>query len=115
MDIEGSFQKKRQELLKQTSIDAYTNSVFLIDEAKILYNKKRWARSYFLAACGSEQFVKSFEYRCESISRPLPPIPKKSAHKDRPGRFALMMIVPHLMNIATYNFFAKMSKEKPPL
>ena len=45
---------------------AYQNSLELLEEARLLYNNSRYARAFSLAVLASEEFSKSFLYKCRA-------------------------------------------------
>jgi len=96
-------------LLNEAANAAFQNSVDLLEEAKILSQQRKWARSYALTVLAAEQFTKSFEFKCEQAGRNLPPVPKKGIHGFRLQRFTFLLIAQHLMSVGQHNFLAKLA------
>jgi AbiV len=97
----------------EASAAAYGNSRKLLEEAIMLFEKGRWARSYFLAVTSAEQFTRSVEFACESVGFELKAKrPSEGLHDFNLRRFGLLAISSHTMAIEGWNFFARMSAGK---
>jgi hypothetical protein len=94
-------------LLGVAADEAFRNSVDLLEEAKLLRDHGKWARSYALAVLAAEEFTKSFEFKCREVGFNLSKVPTKGVHQFRLKRFELLLIVPHLMSVGSYNLLAK--------
>jgi hypothetical protein len=96
-------------LLSEAANAAFQNSVDLFEEAKLLADYGKWARSYALALLAAEQYTKSFEFKCEQIGFKLAKVSAKKVHAFRLLRFTFLLILPHLMSVGGFNFFAKLA------
>jgi len=92
-------------LLNEAANAAFQNAVDLFEEAKLLADNQKWARSYVLALLAAEQYTKSFEFKCEQIGRRLPKVPDRELHKFRLLRFTFLLILPRMMFDGAYNLF----------
>lgn len=99
----------RRDLLQGAAEEAFNNSRDLLEESKLLYTNSGWARSYLLAVTAAEQYVLSFEFKCNLAGFDLQSVWHSAGHTARKARFALLIITPYLMEIGAYNFFAKMA------
>jgi hypothetical protein len=100
---------RKLKLLNVAANEAFQNSVDLLEEAKLLRDHKKWARSYALAVLAAEQFTKSFEFKCEEAAFNLEKVPPKRMHAFRLARFEQLLILPHLVYVDHYNALAKLS------
>lgn len=99
----------------EASAAAYGNSRKLLEEAVMLFEAGRWARSYFLALTSAEQFTRSVEFACESVDFELKAKrPSEGLHDFNLRRFGLLALSSHAMAIEGWSFFARMSAGKVP-
>lgn len=59
--------KIAKELYEEAALSAYDNSLDLLQEAEILHNNSKYARTYALCVLAAEEFSKSFLYKCQSV------------------------------------------------
>ncbi|MGD0145784.1 MAG: AbiV family abortive infection protein [Nitrososphaerales archaeon] len=99
----------------EASTAAYRNSKELLEEATVLLQAGKWARSYFLAITSAEQFTRCVEFACQSVGFELKAKrPNEGLHDFGLRRFGLLAISSHAMATEGWNFFAKLSDGKVP-
>ena len=100
-------------MLQTAAEKAFENSRDLLEDSKILFKKKKYARAFALSVTAAEEYAKSFEFKCELARFNIPGVPSESAHSFRQARFALLVITPYMMGVGGWNFFAQLAGVQP--
>src|SRR2546426_3281789 len=90
-------------LYEKAARAAYRNSIALLDEARILGERSKFARAYALCILASEEFCKSFLYKGVSTGLASEEDIRKALvkHSEKISRFVHLIITPYLLSTRT--------------